>query len=290
MKERNIWVGLVGILLLWLTIGVSLPLVNVLTMFTPGQLIALRGVVTLALVLPFAWRVFPRVFHAKALLLATVFGLCCITQFYAARTWGPSLTTITQASTPVFLFLFAIARGRKIEGISVISLMLLLAGVTLALQPWSNVSGFNTAGLLWSIAFALCVAALIEVLTSMREESFSVLTMAQSVGAIVGGFATYGLFADWTPLTQPNILLLALFFAVFFGLVNFVANALPAKHLDQTTYGILALGVTPVTIGFSGLILGERLHAGQWLGVFISIVGVGLLTIWLTKRRTSIST
>ena len=123
--------GLLGVVGIWLTAGLALPFVNVLTAFTPGQLMVFRGGLTALMALAALRGKLGRVDNytygiAIALPCATL-GL-----FEGIRHLGAGPAIIIITATPLVNFIVSLRIGRHISFASIIGLVLMLGGVVMA--------------------------------------------------------------------------------------------------------------------------------------------------------------
>ena len=141
----NVWLGLLGILGIWLTAGVCLPLVGVFKDSTvePEQLMVVRGVVTALLAACFAG--FHLQVHLPSLLAALSFALACLGLFKGVVTWGASRTIVVITATPAVNLLLHPSRMTSNDPFV---FLFILMGVCMATDP----RGLNDRrGLWWSI-------------------------------------------------------------------------------------------------------------------------------------------
>lgn len=290
--QSNVWLGLLGILGLWIAAGVSIPLISYLGSLTKYQLLLARGVMTLTCVALFSLKAYGRItkpsfwrsiFRTHAFWMAALFGIASVGLFNGLRLWGTKNTMVVWAAMPIANYLISRARKHPVASIAPLSLVLVLLGELIALWPKEG-QAFVWGGLGWSILGMVANAGSIEVQTSAKNYSIMEITLWSGIGVTVVGLFG-GLQADWRPLAVPSLLMLTLFFSLAFGFLDGVFGSLAVTNLPAVTVSVLAKGITPIAIVLSQWMNREQVLPAQWIGVASTIVGVSLLTRGTVRQR-----
>ena len=276
--HRKTLVGLFGIMGVWLTAGLALPLVNVLDMFTPEQLMVFRGFLTALMAFIGLRGVIGHV-DKYTYLIALTLPFATLGLFQGIRHWGAGPTIIIIAATPLVNLVIGAFLGRRVSPASIIGLVLVLGGVVMA--RWGG--HFQWAGFAWTLFGTIMNGILYEFFARAKATS-----LQKCFWACVG-MGTLGLIlsagASWTPIADPKIVLLVLGFAFVGGFLYWIANFLAFKNLPTTEASVLVQGETPAVILGAGLLLGESLTFPQWTGVVIALYGAWYLSRWLSKQK-----
>lgn len=278
--KRNIALGLVGVLGIWITAGAALPFVNVLKVFTPEQLMVFRGLIPAFIVLLFYGRtVLTR--DKFAVWIAFVLPFATLGLFEGIRHWGAGPTIIVVTTTPVLNILFGIFTGRRISLPCVAGLSLVLGGVCLAC--WHG--QFQWTGFLWSVFGTIMNAILYELFAKTKAQSH------QKFFWLSVGMGLLGLSLDlndpnttWSAIAEPHNIWLLIGFAFVGGFLYWISNLITFKNLPTNEASVLAQGETPAVILGSYWILHEELSRIQMIGVAIALLGAVLLGKWLTEK------
>ena len=269
--------GILGVLGIWLTAGLALPLVNVLNMFTPPQLMVFRGFLTAAMALIGLRGVIGRV-DKYTYLIALVLPLATLGLFEGIRHWGAGPTIIVITATPLVNLVIGIFLGRRLSLASYIGLVLVLVGVVIA--RWGG--EFQWRGFAWTLFATIMNGFLYEFLARANATSLQKCFYACMGMGILGLVLSIG--SSWTPIAEPKIILLVLGFAFVGGFLYWLANCLAFENLPTTEASVLAQGETPAVILGASLLLGENLTLVQWLGVVIALYGAWYLSRWLSRQ------
>lgn len=277
--NRKTLLGLLGALGIWLTAGLALPFVNVLYMFAPEQLMVFRGFLTALMAFIGLRGVIGRVDKYTYLIALTV-PFATLGLFQGIRHWGAGLTIIVITATPLVNLLIGAFLGRRISGASILGLILVLGGVTIA--QWDG--HFEWEGFAWTLFATIANGTLYEWFSRAKSK----LLQKCFWGSL--GMGTLGLIlsanASWTPIANPKLALLVVGFAFVGGFLYWLANLLAFENLPTTEASVLAQGETPAVIIGASLLLGEHLTLIQWFGVAIALFGAGYLSRWLSKQPT----
>ena len=276
--------GLIGVMGIWLTAGLMLPMVNVLSNFSSEQLLLVCGGVTALLMA--VWlkgRVLP---VDKSTALAGIsFSLAALGLFNGVRQWGANPMAVLTTAAPIINFCIAIflGGGRKHRKMAAGSLILIVGGVTLSLWPQRSFH-FSLSGLLWGL-LATAMSAMFYEAVSRARTDYAVRSFWQALPMLMLGFLI-GPVQRLTALAiswHETCWLLA--FALIGGVLNFLSEYWTFDNLPTELASILVQGYTPMVIVFSGLLLGEHFSMIQWVGVAVSLIGATYLSLWLAKHK-----
>lgn len=273
-------VGLIGIAGIWITSGLALPFVNILTMFEPEQLMLIRGFVTAILALLFIKSNILRAdIYTKLIFIAL--PLATVGLFYGIRAWGVSSTLIVIAATPIVNIIAGIFQGRKITLTSCFCLILVLCGVILS----SKTAHFNIGGLAWSL-FGTVMSGIVFELFSKSSSSPMHKCFYGSMGMGTAGLII-SIFSQpsWEGLHDPYILSIVTGFVLIGGFLYWIANIIAFNYLPPTEASILAQGETIAVIIGAYIFLDEVLTLIQWLGVITTILAASVLSYALAKNN-----
>lgn len=284
MKPTNLLAGLIGVIGIWLTAGLALPLVNILSNFSPQQLMMARGAVTALLAGILAGKKINYWDH-YTMTLGLFFSLTCLGLYNGVRTWGACPTILIMSCTPLVSLFFIYWRGHSIARSVYLGLSLVLLGVTITLQPWNHLdTELNWRGLAWSLLGVSMNAYFYESLTKTQAPRMC-RCFWQAIAVLIVGCLGPQNYNWQILLTDPKTAGLLLGFAIIGGFLYFIANIETFKNLPIEVASILAQGETLAVIVMANFILAETLSPGQWLGVSVAISGNLYLTRWLTKQR-----
>ena len=283
--HRKTLLGLFGILGIWLTASVALPLVNVLTQFSPEQLMFVRGLITsiMALLITKTKVGKPGIF---VLISGAGFAGGCLGVFHSIREMGASPSLICLTLVPLVNFSLLWSKGKRPSRSAVRCLLIMVVGVVIALEPWANKTNLTTTGLLWS--FVACVSAGIYY-EGMSRAVGEKLQKVFWQAVIISFTALAGVLMSTSKPTLPDLQTsyLLLGFAFVGGFLYILANIMAFENLPIDVACVLAQGETPMVILASGIILKEELTLVQWLGVLIAMYGAGVLSAWIAKQSTA---
>lgn len=281
MHTNKTLFGLTGILGIWLSAGIAFPLVNVLKELSPEQLMVARGGITSAIAFALLRGKIDKIekwtFH-----FCFFFAIACVGFYNSIRTLGASLTIIIVSATPLVNFSIAYLIGNKVPKIAIVSLVIILTGITIALDPWTQ--SWNSKGLALAIFTTVTAGIGYEGLTRSQapklQQCFWLSTMMLVIG-IIGSLHT-----SWLPIVKnPKMLWLVLGFGCTGGFIYFMAHLQAFKYLPIEVATVLVQGEAPAVIFGSGILLGEKLALTQWLGVAIALYGTWLLGHWMSKVK-----
>ncbi|HYC34456.1 MAG TPA: DMT family transporter, partial [Candidatus Paceibacterota bacterium] len=254
---KNTKLGLLAVLGIWLTAGLALPFVNVLSMFTPAQLMVLRGGVA-ALIVLLAVRYRPARPDKYAWAIMLVLPFATLGLYQGIRYWGAGPTLIILTTSPVINLLVSVFLGNKISRAAITGLVLMFGGVVLA--RWGG--HFNWTGFAWSVLASVMSGVLYEFLARSKTGSMQKCILAY-IGMAMLGFIV-GFKDSWGALADGRLVLVVVAFAFIGGFLYWIANVVAFKNLRTLEASVLAQGETPAVILGAWLFLGEHLTLFQW--------------------------
>ncbi len=275
MRHRSTVRGLLAVAGVWVTAGMALPLVNVLTSFTPEQLLAARGFLT-ALMAAVVLRGRIMDIDRWTICIALVIPFASLGLFKGIRAWGAGPTLVLIAATPVVNFLITVLSGKLVPRAAIIGLALIVLGVSAACFHGAR---FSLDGLLWSVFGTICNGILYEFFARTRSAPLRRCFWGSlGIGAIglLGSIGTSWSFVQ----TRPSLILALLGFAFIGGFVYWLANLYAFDYLPKDVASVLLQGETPAVIAMSYVLVGEVLSLVQWGGVLLTLYGA-----WYLSRR-----
>jgi drug/metabolite transporter (DMT)-like permease len=283
VHAKNITRGLVGVVGIWITAGLALPLVNVLKAFSPEQLMCVRGLMTAVCAFCILrGRVFP--VNSYTILSGLGFAGGCLGLYHGIRELGPSLTIIFFTTAPIVNFGIAWYKGKHVSFAAIGSLVVMLGGVVSALQPWSSGNTITKPGVFWCTFGTVSGALFYEALAKAKGSKLVRCFWQAGVVAIVGFFGSLVL-APQILIPDFATTLIVIEFALMGGFLYFLSNIEAFDNLPVEIASVLAQGETPAVILVSGLLLGERLTLYQWLGVIVALCGAVYLSHWISNQK-----
>lgn len=275
--HRRTLLGLFGVLGIWLTAGLALPFVNVLSMFAPTQLMVFRGFLTAIMAL-IGLRGIIRRADKYTYLIALTLPFATLGLFQGIRHWGAGPTIIIITATPLVNLVIGVFLGRRVSSASIVGLVLVLGGVVMA--RWGG--HFQWAGFAWTLFGTIMNGILYEFFARARATSLQKCFWACM------GMGTLGLAlsvkSSWMPITEPKIALIVVGFAFVGGFLYWLSNLIAFENLPTTEASVLAQGETPAVILGASVLLGERLTFVQWVGVIVALYGAWHLSRWLSRQ------
>jgi len=271
--------GLFGVLGIWLTAGLALPFVNVLSMFTPAQLMVFRGFLTAAMALIGLRGYIGRV-DKYTYTIALVMPFATLGLFEGIRHWGAGPTIIVLTATPLVNLLIGIFLGRRISFSSIVGLVLVLGGVLIAQRGGQ----FQWTGFAWTVFGTIMNAVLYELFARAKASPLQKCFFACMGMGTLGLVLSVG--ASWSAITEPKLVMYVLGFAFVGGFLYWIANLVAFESLPTTEASVLAQGETPAVILGASLLLGEYLTFIQWIGVAIALYGTWHISSRLAKQST----
>jgi drug/metabolite transporter (DMT)-like permease len=270
VHREKTWLGLLGIVGIWLTAGLALPLVNVLTMFTPEQLMVVRGFVTAAITLIGLRDTFRQV-DKYTYLIAVTGPFATLGLFEGIRHLGAGPTIIIVTATPLVTFAISLYSRRRLSTVTVMAFLLVLGGVVMA--RWGG--RFNWTGFLWAVFATILNGILYELFNRARarplQKCFWACIGMGSLGLVLSAQASW-------PSLNLTLIVYVLAFAFLGGFLFWFANVIAFAHLPVNEASVLAQGETLFVLLGAMVFLGEHLTFVQWIGVAIALVGTGYLS------------
>lgn len=274
--NKNHSVGLVAIAGIWLTAGSALPFVNILDMFSPEQLMVVRGFST-ALIAFIGLRGAVKRVDNYTYLIALTLPLATLGLFQGIRHLGAGPTIIIVTATPVVQFILSIFLKRHISTAAIIGLILMLSGVTIA--RWGEI--LHWQGLAWAVFGTIMNGILYEWFARAKASTLQKCLYSSCGMGVLGLILSFN--DSWAAVTDPKITTLLIGFALVGGILYWISNLIAFEKLPTNEASILAQGETPAVIIGAWLILGEKTSPIQWIGVFISLYGAWYLSSRLKK-------
>jgi len=276
LKSKT-FLGLLGVLGIWLTAGLALPFVNVLKAFTPEQLMVFRGFLTAAMALIGLRGIIGKV-DKFTWLIALTLPFATLGLFQGIRHWGAGPTIIIITATPLVNLTISFFLGRKVSSALIIGLVLVLGGVLIARRG----GHFQWEGFAWTMFGTVMNGILYEFFARAKASSLQKCFYACTSMGILGLILSVN--APWAVVMDPKLAIMLVGFAFVGGFLYWIANLLAFENLPTTEASVLAQGETPAVIIGAYIMLGERLTFVQWTGVFISLFGAWYLSRWLAKK------
>lgn len=278
MHQRRITIGLLGIVGIWLTAGIALPFVNVLSVFSPGQLMAFRGCMTALIALALLRGHVMKVDKYTYLIGITV-PLATLGLFEGIRYWGAGPTIIIVTATPLVNLAIGLFSGKRISSAVIIGLCFVIGGVLLA----SGKGIFNIIGLSWSV-FATIMSGLIYECFARAQSKPLQKCFWGSIGMGILGLL-FSAHDSWKALVEPDFIILIVSFSFIGGFLYWIANLVAFENLPTTEASVLAQGETIAVIIGAHILLGEHLNLPQWIGVVIALYGAGHLAYCMSRQK-----
>lgn len=285
MKFRKTTVGAFAALLISVSAAAALPLVNVFTTLATSELMMVRGGVT-ALLFVLLLRKHVSTPSRRILFFSGLFSLATLCLYEGIRSWGANPTLVVGAATPIVNIAAKLLRGQSVDRRVYICLGGLLAGVAIALNPWS--ASFHLWGFAVSVAGTLLAGLAFEVLGGQKgvnqyNKSFWLGLVTLAVGLVVTLVNGQVPFAGevWSPL----YVLALVFFGAMGGFVYYLSIIVSVENLKTEVASTLAMAETPLVIVSAWLMLGEKFSPVQWAGVALALLATGVLGI-LESRKT----
>jgi drug/metabolite transporter (DMT)-like permease len=283
----------------WATQGVAYALI-LNGIQTDGLTVVTLRAVTATLVLwvwlvltdPGALRI-PR----AALPAFTLLGAIAVTVFYPALFYAYQWTSVSVATTLLYLsptlvtLGAALFLGEPLTAGKLIALVTTFLGSALVVQAYQpeNVRG-SAAG----IGLGLIAAATYGTYSVLAKKLLARHQMATVLAAylLMGTLLLLGVKLLVSPSTWPapqEAITIGVFTGVLTTLLPISLYTFGLSRLPASEASILLTFEPVVAIVLAAVVLGESLHAGQWLGVIAVLGGVVLLT-WPGRRpfRTAI--
>ncbi len=278
---------MLSVLGIYATAGIALPFVNVLKDFKTSELMLVRGGITVLFIGLFLNKKIVR--PNKGIIgFSILFALANFSLYNGIRAWGANPTIVIVTMTPFVNIMARWWKERQVNTAALVSLVILLFGVIMALEPWNVV--VSPVGVFWSVAATLLAGAGFEVLSTTKKINPNARGFWLSTVVLVVG-ATVCTVQGSLPFTSMSISLSKALVITAFGLIGgflyFMANIIAFDHLDTEVASVLAMGETPAVILGAGILLNEQMSAVQWLGVLIALGATVLLSYSEARNKSS---
>ncbi len=269
------------------TAALSLPLVNIFTELSIAELMLTRGLIT-ALSMGIMFR--KRIGAPSKYLIAfsVIFAAATLALYSGIRIWGASPTLVVITLTPVVNIGYKMIRGIRVTDRVLTSFVILLIGVTVALEPWRT--AFNVAGLGVSLLGAVLAGISFEVLKKGGEiDKFHRTFWLGSVTAVAGFMMTVSVgtipFAA-LERTAGHVALLVLFGLVG-GTLYYLSNIVVVDKNRTEAAATIAMMETPAVVVASGGMLGEVTSGLQWSGIVLALMAGSALAFAEAKDEAT---
>jgi hypothetical protein len=305
-KQQNLTHGMLAVLGIWISNIVIVPWVLWLNMFTPMELMMVRGALTALVAI--IWAKTSGLTIGKPDRHLVVACLCISASFvcfYESVTYvSPNFPVITFTLTPAVNMYLQHRRGEFIPKSSFVCAAIILFGVLLcvALQVEQKVADepvrVVTTG---EFAFGILCGFLVPLLDGFGydaigqiegktgqavnscQQTLWVATILMLVSGVVATIKVGGIplaSQDWTPNLIGNVL----GFAVVAGVIYLFANVVLFRALESDFASIMSVTENPVALIAHGILIANAtLTYGQWLGVTIAI-GAAIARILFERR------
>ncbi len=260
-----------------------MPVAELLTPLTPYQWLILRGAP--AALFFYFYGMIKKGEHVTlpdqhTVVTSLMFVLACIGLFNAIHAWGTNLSAVLLDMAVLVNFLFAISRKEKVSLLNVGCFALAIIGSFFALRVWDG-AHLSYEGLLWSILALAANGLFIEFNNGAKQEvSTKIFWWGLSL-TVTGITFSSGDHSNWN--SAP--LMLALWFGIATGLLNFLCAITAFTNLKSVLVGTLVLGVTPSILVGSFFITGKTLGLDQLIGIAVTLVAVGWLGYALKNSK-----
>jgi drug/metabolite transporter (DMT)-like permease len=271
-------------------IGIALFSLNdalgkwLLTTYSVGELLLIRGIASLVLIAPFMWRAGRTAFtYAPRPLLQVArlaFSTLEVAMFFWAVSYLPLADTVTfYLAAPIYVTaLSVVVLGEKVGGRRWTAVAIGFAGVMLAMRP-SQAS--LTLPALIAFVGGIFFACLMIVTRLLRDTANTVLVSGQIVATLLFGIATAP-FA-WVTPSLRDLALLSLFgvnSVAALACVNYSLKLAAASVVVPYQYTII---VWAIVLGY--LVFGNLPDAFTLAGASI-IVAAGLYIFWREQTHS----
>lgn len=212
-----------------------------------------------------------------------LFGVAAVqgTYYYAIGTLGVGLAILIQYIAPALIVAYEAARGATIRPRTVLAVLGALAGTAFLVGGVEH-AAFRTTPIGWVAGFGSAAAFAFYVVYSKRGLARyapeTVLFYTFLIAAVFWGCVT----PPWRIVAagyDRTLWLMFLALGVFSTLVPFACFYAGLRSLPPTQAGILATTEPVVALLSAALVLGETLHALQWLGAALVLCAALLATL-----------
>ncbi len=276
-------IGIGALLLLWISAGISVPLVKQYSHFRPEALLIVRGAAV-----ALAFLIFKRIFEKPnkfVILGALLLAISSITFFQALNLWSPNPVIVVITLVPLVNFWAAFREKRKIGRITMVSLILILLGVSMALDVFRE--KINLPGLLLSVVATVCAGLGVEG-WSKTKESAGIKMVWYSYCLVPLAFLVLFVTEKRIVFIPPETSLwIALYVFSIIGCLSGVfylyAVGVVIEKFGPTKGSILLQGETPAVIIGTWLVIGTTISFRQGFGVGLMLLGISILLWQMTQ-------
>lgn len=284
MQTKNRLFGVIAALGISLTAGLALPMVNVLKEFSTSELMTVRGgIAALFIAMIFRKKVVWSGWGVISFSVLFAFANFCL--YNGIRRWGANPTIVIITLTPLVNFAAKWWRGERTNKLAFLSLLALIGGVLVALEPWN--APMDALGVMWSIGGVILQGVGFEVLAKTTNHDPRVRGFWFSIVICTVGF-TGTLAQDNFPIVahefSQTTFLLLLGFGFTGGFLYFLSIVFAFDYLETEVASVLAMGETPAVILGAGVLLGEKMSFVQWGGVIIALAATATLS-WFEAKK-----
>jgi len=240
--------GIIAAIGISMTAAIALPLVNVFKTLTTGELMVVRGGVSVILIAA----LFPRrisLATRNVFLFSLLFASANFCLYNGIRAWGANPTIVILTATPLINILAKWWRGQMVDLRVTGSLAVLLVGVLIALNPWQT--PFDLHGFLWSVTATLLVGVGFEILGASKNidpyhKSFWIAMLMVIIGVVTTILAGRLPFvAEAWDISHVVALVL---YGCTGGFLYIIANVVAFEKLKTEVASTLAMAETPAVI------------------------------------------
>lgn len=274
----------------WLSAGISIPLVRKYDNFQPEVLLLVRSGLVLAALLVMG-QITTRGSNGYVIAAGPAMAIASITFFQAVNVWGPNPVIIVITLTPIVNFVIGLGKKTKICPITVLCLALVIAGECLALDVARQ--QLNLTGLALSITSTLATGLGLEFWAESKSGASQKMLwycLSLFLFSLVSLYAMPGK-VEFIPqgVTWKTALLVFAVIGTFSGIVYVGAAGIALSRLPATSASILLQGETPAVMLGSLFILDQKIFFHQGLGVSIMLLGISILMAWMAKNAQQTS-
>lgn len=216
------------------------------------------------------------------MLILGMFGVTAIqgTYYYSVSVLGVGLAILLQYLAPTLIVLYEAARGARISGATVLTLLLALAGTALLVGN-VDTSAIHARPFQWAIGFSAAFVFAFYIVFSKRAlnryapdtvlfYTFTIAALAMAVVTPPSHIAAAGYdAATWALFVVMGVASALVPFKLFYA---------GLKRLSPAQTGILATLEPVVAVLSSALLLREGLRPLQWLGALCVLAAAMLAT------------
>jgi drug/metabolite transporter (DMT)-like permease len=282
-EARSERLGILAAVVTWLASALSVPLVKVLTGFSPEQLLTWRSLmVMIAAYVAARGRIWG--FNKHTLIACPVLALSSLSFYHALRIWDFYPVMVVLTVSPLVNVGIAWYEGRRPSKDVIIGLVLVISGIAIGMQFWKQ--SINVYGLIWALTAAITGGVINDLWHRSGKTATAACNAFWSCGClfvIAGIMSCYQGAISW----GSHGLVVGLMGLVWFGLVGgvcyFGASVHLFKLLPPERSSILAQGVTPAVILGGCLFEGKAISAIQLIGMIMAIIGISVVLVWLAR-------